>query len=390
MSLKEIFCQDGAMRLLQKAFAIDKVPHAYIFAGPEGVGKYKTACEWARLLLCKNPITERIDGEDFADPSSAAAAQPLPLRRVDSCGLCQSCRLFEAGSHPDFNHVYKELLEFTTDGKGKTTPVELPIDVIREFLVAKVSTRPTLSQRKVFVVSESEKLNDPSQNCLLKVLEEPPGYCCIILLCTRLERLLPTTRSRCQIIRFGPIDQDKIEDKLQQMGIEQKIAKYFARLAGGSLGTASQWAKLQLAGANLYQIKNNLVGTVADYEFADALDLAGRFLDEAKRIAGVWADLDKSTSKSDINHRAQKTLIQIIISALYDAMKLNITPAEEAINFDQQEQIKKLASRFGPERSAEKIADCYTLLRWLEDSVNERLIFEQLLLNLADSDRIKN
>jgi hypothetical protein len=47
-----------------------------------------------------------------------------------------------------------------------------------------------------------------------------------------------------------------------------------------------------------------------------------------------------------------------------------------------------LASRFGPERSAEKIADCYTLLRWLEDSVNERLIFEQLLLNLADSDRI--
>ena len=359
---------------MQRAFAAGKVPHAYIFAGTEGVGRYKTACEWAKLLLCKSSVSEQIGGSDFAD----------------SCGLCQSCRLFEAGSHPDFNHVYKELLEFTTDGKGKTTPVELPIDVIREFLVAKVSTRPTLSQRKVFVVSESEKLNDPSQNCLLKVLEEPPGYCCIILLCTRLERLLPTTRSRCQIIRFGPIDQDKIEDKLQQMGIEQKIAKYFARLAGGSLGTASQWAKLQLAGANLYQIKNNLVGTVADYEFADALDLAGRFLDEAKRIAGVWADLDKSTSKSDINHRAQKTLIQIIISALYDAMKLNITPAEEAINFDQQEQIKKLASRFGPERSAEKIADCYTLLRWLEDSVNERLIFEQLLLNLADSDRIKN
>jgi DNA polymerase III subunit delta' len=369
MSLKEIFCQDGALRLLHKAFAIDKVPHAYIFAGPEGVGKYKTACEWAKLLLCKNPITERID---FAD----------------SCGLCQSCRLFEAGSHPDFNAVYKELSEFTTDGKGKTTPAELPIDVIREFLVAKVSTRPTLSQRKVFVVSESEKLNASSQNCLLKVLEEPPAYCCIILLCTRTEKLLPTTRSRCQIIRFGPIDRDRIEDKLQQMGIEQKIAKYFARLAGGSLGMACQWAKLQLAGANLYQIKNNLVSSVAGYEFAGVLDLAGRFLDEAKKITGVWADIDKTTSKSDLNRRVQKTLIQIVISVLYDAMKLNSTPAEETINFDQQEQIKKLAGKFDPERAAEKIADCYTLLQWLEDNVNERLIFEQLLLNLADSDRI--
>jgi DNA polymerase III delta' subunit len=373
MSLKEIFCQDGALRFLQRAFAAGKVPHAYIFAGTEGVGRYKTACEWAKLLLCKNSVSERIGGSDFAD----------------SCGLCQSCRLFEAGSHPDFNHVYKELLEFTIDGKDKKSPVELPIDVVREFLVAKVSTRPTLSARKVFVVSESEKLNASSQNCLLKVLEEPPGYCCIILLCTRLEGLLPTTRSRCQIIRFGPIDQDRIEGKLKEMNIEHKAAKFFARLAHGSLGTASQWAKLQLAGANLYETKNKLVSSVAGYEFADAMDLAQQFLDEAKKIAGVWADLDKSTSKSDIDQRARKTLIQIVISALYDAMKLNITSPEESINFDQQEQIKKLAGRFGPERSAEKIADCYTLLRWLEDGVNEKLIFEQLLLNLADSDKMK-
>lgn len=370
MSLKEIFCQDKALRLLRKAFAIDKVPHAYIFAGPEGVGKYKTACEWAKLLLCKNPITERTD---FAD----------------SCGLCQSCRLFEAGSHADYNLVYKELLEFTTDGKGKTTPVELPIDVIREFLIAKVSTKPTLSQRKVFVISESEKLNAASQNCLLKVLEEPPAYCCIILLCTRLEKLLPTIKSRCQIIRFSLIDQDIIESKLQQMDIEQKIAKYYARLSGGSLGTACQWAELQLAGANLYETKNNLISLIADCEFADALDVSGQILDEAKKTAGVWTDIDKTTSKSDINHKAQKILIQIIISALYDAMKLNITPAEEAINFDQQEQIKKLAGRFTPEELAEKIADCYKLLQWLEDSVNEKLVFEQLLLNLAGYDRIK-
>ncbi len=368
MSFKEIFCQDKAIDILQRAFASGKWAHAYIFAGPEGVGKYKTACAWARLLLCQNPIIEN----EFAN----------------SCGSCQSCRLFEAGSHPDFSHIYKELLEFTKDNKDKKTPVDLAIDVIREFLVEKVSNRPTLSQRKVFVISEAERLNDSSQNCLLKVLEEPPEYCSIILLCTRLEKLLPTTKSRSQIVRFGTINEEQIIEKLQQMDIEEKQARYFARLAQGSLGTAQQWAELELADANLYETKKELVNSLADYEITEALSLAQRFLEKSKEIAGVWTNLDKATSKTDINRRAAKTLVRIIISALYDAMNLNVSPAKEAINFDQEKQIKKLAGRFDVELSAEKISDCYKVMRWIESSVNEKLIFEKLLLNLAESDRI--
>ena len=369
MSFKEIFCQDKAIDILQRAYASGKWAHAYIFAGPEGVGKFKTACEWARLLLCKNPVIEN----DFAD----------------SCGSCKSCQLFEAGSHPDFNHVYKELLEFTKDNKDKKTPVDLAIDVIREFLVEKVSNKPTLSQRKVFIVSEAERLNNSSQNCLLKVLEEPPEYCSIILLCTRLEKLLPTTKSRSQIIRFGSINEEQIIEKLQQMGIAEKQARYFARLAGGSLGLACQWANLELADANLYKTKKEIIRTLAEYEIADVLSLAQELLDKSKEMAGVWANLDKNTSRKDINRRAAKFLVQIIISALYDVMSLNLFPMKETVNFDQQEQIKKLAGRFDAEQSAEKISDCYKMLRWIESSVNERLIFEHLLLNLADSDRMK-
>jgi DNA polymerase-3 subunit delta' len=280
------------------------------------------------------------------------------------------------------------LLEFTKDNKGKKTPVDLPIDVIREFLIAKVSTRPTLSQRKVFVVSEAERLNAASQNCLLKILEEPPEYCSIVLLCTRLEKLLPTTKSRSQIVRFGPIDEDIIIDKLKEMGLEEKLAQYFGRLAQGGLGQACQWAELELAEANLYETKKDLVSSLADYEFAEALNLAQKLLDKSKRIAVVWTDLDKATSKTDINRRAVKTLIRIIISALHDAMKLNVTSSKEEVNFDQKPQIKKLAARFDAEHSAEKISECYRMLRWIESSVNERLIFEQLLLSLADFDRM--
>jgi DNA polymerase-3 subunit delta' len=302
--------------------------------------------------------------------------------------LCESCRLLKAGSHPDFSHIYKELLEFTTDGKGKTTPVDMPINVIREFLIAKVSIRPTLSQRKVFIVSEAEKLNAASQNALLKVLEEPPEYCCIVLLCTRLEKLLPTTKSRSQIIRFGAIDEDRIVGKLQQMEIEKDRARYFARLAQGSLGAACRWGELELAEADIYETKRQILSSLVDYEFADALDLAEQLLNESKRIASAWAGFDKSTSRTDINRRAAKTIMRIIISALHDAMMLNVTPMKEAVNFDQNAQIKKLATRFDAEHAAEKISVCYRMMHWIESSVNERLIFEQLLLSLVDSDTI--
>ena len=370
MSFRDIFCQDKAVGFLHRAFASGRWAHAYIFTGPEGVGRYKTACEWAKLLLCSNPVFE--DGF------------------TDSCGLCKYCQLFEAGSHPDFNHVYKELREFTSEGKGKTTPVDLPIDVIREFLIAKVSTRPTHSQRKVFVVSEAEKLNIPSQNCLLKVLEEPPEYCCIVLLCTRLETLLPTIRSRSQIISFGPVDEDKIAAMLQQMGVEKKQALYFTRLAGGSLGLACRWAEIEMAEADLYRTKKQLVCSLSGVELADALDVAEDLLSESKRIAAVWSDIDKAVSKTDINRRAVRTLVQMIISVFHDAMILNLTPEKEIVNFDQKEQIEKIAARFEPEPAAEKISDCYRILHWIESNVNEKLVFEQLLLSLTDSDTIKN
>ncbi len=346
---------------------MDRPAHAYIFAGLEGVGKYKTAREWAKLLLCQNP--QRSEAGPFAD----------------SCGSCESCTLLEAGSHPDYAHVYKELLEYTRDGKGKKTPLDLPIDVIREFLIEQVAIRPTLSPRKVFVISEAEKLNANSQNALLKVLEEPPSYCTIILLCTRLEQLLPTTRSRCQIVRFGPVDEDRIVSQLTGMGLGSKEATFFARLAQGSLGLACQWARLELNGVGLFAIKKGILTSLADYKMVDALALAEQILENAKQIAAGWADLDKATSKSDLTRRANKTLVQIILAALRDVTIAHLAADRPLIHADQAEQIGKLARRLDPEEAMAAVGEGYEMLRWLEDNVNERLIFERLLLRLARS-----
>ncbi len=368
MPLKDIFCQERAVSAIQSAFASDKVAHAYIFAGPDGVGKFTTAKEFAKLLLCKKPVEK----SNF----------------TDSCGNCESCRLFDAGSHPDFEHVYKELIKFTRDGKDKETPLEFPIDVVREFVLEKVSQKPALSKRRVFILSEAEKLNNESQNCLLKVLEEPPAYCCIILVCTRPDKLLPTIRSRCQILRFGPIDEEKIIEILQQAGTGEKQAKFFARFADGCLGLACVYSQLEGAEANLYQTKNGVVDALANFEYKDALELAENLQKQSKELAAIWVKLAPSTSKTDINRKAIKTILHVIICALHDAMLTNVAAGDAIVNFDQPEQIKKIARRYDAEQAAQKIAGCFKTLHWLESSVNERLIFEQLLLNLAETDKI--
>ena len=174
-----------------------------------------------------------------------------------------------------------------------------------------------------------------------------------------------------------------------ETGIGQKQAQYFGRLAQGSLGQGCRWANLELADANLYQIKEDLVASVATFEYAKSLELARRFLDEGKSIAAASAKLEAATSKTDINRRASKTLIRIVISALQDAMKLGLEADKNIINFDQKEEITKLAGRFSAEQIAGKISNCYEALRWIDASVNEKLIFEQLLLNLAVSDTMK-
>ena len=366
MSFTEIQCQERAVNLLQRAYTAGKDAHAYLFAGPDGVGRFKTAVQWSKLLLCEAP--QEVSGLGF-----------------DSCGMCKSCQLVEAGTHPDFFHVYKELRQFTAGGKGKAAPVDLPIDVIREFLIDKVSGRPTHGRRKVFVVSEAERLNTASQNALLKVLEEPPAYCSIILLCTRIEKLLPTIKSRAQTIRFGPVEAGMIEKHLVAVGINAEAACYFARLGQGSWGLADRLGQLEAAGAALHQGKQRLLMALAALQVAQCVDVAQKCLDFAKRISEAWVELEPETSKTDLTRRGQRLVVQMVISALEDAMKGAVQPDYVPVNADQQAVLQQWTARYDPEIAADRIEDCYETLRWIEAGTNEKLVFEHLLLRLADA-----
>jgi DNA polymerase-3 subunit delta' len=308
----------------------------------------------------------------------------------DSCGECASCKAFENQIHPDFNLVYKELLEFTRDGKRKSPPRQLQINVVREFLIEKVAVRPQLSQSTIYVVREAERLNTAAQNALLKVIEEPPGYCFIILLCTRLEHLLPTILSRCQRIRFGPVSQQKIAEQLKKLGVKPTEAGFWSRFAEGSLGNAIRWTELEKAGADCYRIKKDLVSRLAKLKLSQVVESAAGMIVAREAVSKAWSGLEENTSVTDLRARAQKGLVQIIAAVFIDVMNLGSGKDATLINSDQREEIETLAKRFCPEETAERLEQIYETARWIEESVNEKLIFEQLLLNLVNSGKIKS
>lgn len=369
LNLGEIVCQDKAIAALQRAFAAGRMPHAYLFSGEDGVGKFTTARAWAKMLLCQN-----------------RKQRPGEPAFFDSCGQCASCRQFEGGGHPDFQPIYKELVEFTEDGKNKKTPVDMPVDVIREFLICKVSNRPQVSQHVVYVVQEAEKVNASSQNAMLKVLEEPPSFCVIILLCSRLEKMLPTTLSRCQLVRFGPIESDYIVKKLTEIGIEEPESGYWANFCEGRLGQALAWASLETKDERPYLVKRQLLDKVAAATLPGVLEQAEWMGKAAKQIAAAWTAKLDNVSTTDITRRAQKGLIQMVILALDDALKLQTGATGRLVNRDQMAVIRRLADKYEPETLSLLVARMYELCHWVDASVNEKLIFEQLLLNLTHSD----
>ena len=241
-SWDHIFEQAAAIDQIRRAYHTDRLPHGLIFAGPIGVGKATTAAFLSQLFLCENPIGD------------------------SPCGTCESCRTFIAGGHPDYHVITKELIRFH-DKTGKSKGIDLSIQVIRPEVVEKASRKSSMGRGKVFIIEQSDVMNPQAQNGLLKTLEEPAGRTLIILLTDQIGQILPTIRSRCQMIRFGLISQATILRELQARGMDATTAKNAARVADGSLGLAIKWIEdgvIQAVGQLLNQLDQVLTGKPAD------------------------------------------------------------------------------------------------------------------------------
>lgn len=225
--MQHILGHNRAIETLQAALQAGRLHHAWIFHGPPGVGKRTTAEALAAILLDPD-AAPNLAGVIEADPQSRTA------------------RLIAAGTHPDLHVVHRGLSSYVSDARtrrGKQT--NIPAEVVREFIVdpaARSGHNSASRASKVFIVDEAELLDDNGQNILLKTLEEPPPGTVLILITAHEDELLPTIRSRCQRVAFGPLDDDAMGKWIAAAGFDLPAAqlRWLVHFAQGSPGLATQ------------------------------------------------------------------------------------------------------------------------------------------------------
>ncbi|MBU50445.1 MAG: DNA polymerase III subunit delta' [Deltaproteobacteria bacterium] len=210
MGFSDIVGQTRAIGDLKRAYTHGRVPNAYLFVGPSGIGKRKTALTLARLLNCEG---ERSD--------------------VEPCEICPSCRKILHNNHTDVWSIAPE----------KNT---IKIQQIRH-MQRMVRFPPNEAKMRVVIVDGVESMNIESSNAFLKILEEPPPDNLFVLLGESSSRLLPTIISRCQRVSFVPIARDLLQKVLVEAhGLDPIKAQIAAGIAEGSIGKALQMSEVLL------------------------------------------------------------------------------------------------------------------------------------------------
>ena len=199
MKLSEFVGYGDKMEQLMRSVQAGRIVHALLFAGPHGSGKRTMARLFAQAMLCRG-------------------AEPRP------CGACPACKRFAAGSHPDVRTLKPE----------KKT---IGVDEIRD-LIEYLSLRPYEGGRHIAIIEQADRMTPAAQNALLKTLESPSGDVMFFLIAESAESLLPTIRSRCQLVRFTDLSVEDCAGVLVRRGIAPERAGMLAGLSQGSVGRA--------------------------------------------------------------------------------------------------------------------------------------------------------
>jgi len=216
MTLDGILGQARAVDLLRRSLSGGRLAHAYVFTGPPGVGKRATALALAAACLCTS-------------------------RPGEGCGDCPECRLVLALTHPDL--FVEDLARAQAE---RTSASQVSIEQVRR-VRGHLSHRPVRGPRKLALIDDAERMTADAQNALLKTLEEPPGRTTLVLIATNAAVLLPTIRSRCQQVRFAPLEDAVIERLLVEGGTDPADAATAAPLAEGGLVRARELSSGELA-----------------------------------------------------------------------------------------------------------------------------------------------
>ncbi len=322
--------QPEAQTLLKSSLKKGNLAHAYLFVGPQHVGKTTLAIDLARALNCQN-----------IDPP---------------CGECNSCLRVIDGKHADV--VLVDLNQGRSPGDNTRTKIS--IDDIRE-LERHASLSPYEGKFKVFIINDVENLSDEAANCFLKTLEEPPSGVIFLLLTSDESKLLPTLVSRCQRIELKPIPYRDIEKILiESRGIDEKSARFLARLSGGCLG----WALTVSVDESPLQKR------------------AQKLSELFPLLRANWEERFAYASQIENDRKAVKELICLWITWWHDVMLVKCNCVEAITNIDYIDLLHEWARLLD-------LADIKNFIHRLEESLknisknaNLHLLIDVLMLDM--------
>ncbi len=321
MHWSDIIGHEENIRLLQQAIAVGKTPHAWLFHGPEGIGKGMVARVFAQALLC---------GGEGDRP----------------CGLCFSCRQLDAGTHPDLLWVKAE---------GAAVKIEQIRSLQREASLAAYD-----GGYRVCILEDAEKMTVQAANSLLKILEEPDGHLIFVLIASSRHSLLETIISRCRGLTFYPLPYDRLTGELVRRGISEAKAQTAARLSSGRMGLAF---------------------SLVEPEGLELRNQAARLLEQLREKKEIW---DTAAAWEKLDRKEVVSLLDFMSSLLRDLIVLKYRQENTLLyHFDLADGLGSQASGWTEEALVQGLKKIREARIALMGNANVRLTGEALLIELG-------
>lgn len=333
MSLDNVLGHKETKEFFRAMLARDRLGDAYLFVGPDGVGKTLFAREFSKALLC-----------------SGKGDRP--------CDACHNCHLVDGDRHPDLNLIQA--------AEGKRA---ISIEQIRE-CGRYLSLRPVQADHRIVILREADHMAEPAANALLKTLEEPPPYGVLILTTDRPGVLLPTIRSRCQEILFGPLTADQILQILSaRSDLEQDDVRGAAQFAEGSAGKA-----IQVLESGCLEIYSRLLPRMLALPADSTVELSDEILAWARSLS----------SNREVQRQRVRELLRLLSCAYRDILVLCLDgPHEVLFNTRAAKRLAPAAERLQSE-DAMRILDALWDARWQTDrNADLSLVLDNLLAKVA-------
>jgi DNA polymerase-3 subunit delta' len=365
----QIIGQERIKNLLRTAIGRERVAHAYLFHGEEGVGMDAMAIEFARVLNCKQG-------------------------GVDACGSCASCKLFDNLQHPNIRLMFAlprgksersdaSPLDALTDAEIRAVQeqvrqkaanpyhrIQIPkaneirINSIRE-LRREASLSAFAEGWKVFLLLEADRMNDEASNALLKTLEEPTPKTVVILTTSKRERLLPTILSRCQAVRFDSLSSEEIRDALvARHSAPQEDAELVAVLANGSFTQA-----LDLLDADIRESRDTVVQFVR-------CALGNRPTKLFEQVEELVAELDRA---------GMERWLSLMLVWFRDARVLREGKQSGIVNIDQRKSLQSFVANFPAVDHSKVISTVEQAIALVGKNVYLPLVLANLAYQLKES-----